>query len=226
MRPKRILILGAGGNSLSIADAIVAINATVPSSPVYELVGYLDDLPVNRDRRMLGFPVVGNIKDAQRWPDCYFINGIASIESFRRKVDVIARSGIPRERFETIIHPSAVISIAARIGAGCAIMANSVICSEANVEDHVIVLQNSSVNHHSKIGRLATISAGVTVLGGVEVGENAFISGGVSIAPYIKVGAGALIGLGSSVIRDVVPGTVVAGSPARELPTSRYASKL
>ncbi len=220
--PKHIVILGAGGNSLAIADAIVAINAAAPAQPVYELVGFLDDLPENQGRRVLGFPVVGRIADAHRWPHCQFINGIASVESFRKKAGAIARAGMPRERFETIVHPSAVVARDARVGVGCAIMANSVVCAEASVDDHVIMLQNSSINHHARIGRFVTLSAGVTVLGAVDVGDGAFLSGGVSIAPYIKVGAGALIGLGSTVIRDVAAGSVVVGNPARELPASRY----
>ena len=163
MQPQPILILGAGGNSLAIADAIIAINAASPAQPRYELVGFLDDLPENQAQRVLG--------------------------------------------------------------AGCSIMANSVICSGAHVHDHVIMLQNSSINHHSRLGKFVTVSAGVTVLGCVEAGENAFLSGGSSVAPYVKIGAGALVGLGSVVIRDVAPGTVVAGNPARELTNSRYALK-
>ena len=65
----------------------------------------------------------------------------------------------------------------------------------------------------------------MTVLGFVAAEENAFLSGGASVAPYVKIGAGALIGLGSVVIRDVAPGTVVAGNPAREITASRYALK-
>ena len=220
-----ILILGAGGNSLAIADAIVAINAASPAQPVYELIGFLDDLPENQGRRILGFPVVGRIDDAHRWPHCRFINGIASVDSFRKKADVITRTGMPRERFETIVHPRAIIARDARVGAGCAILANSVVCPEASIDDHVIMLQNSSINHHARLSRFVTVSAGVTVLGFVAVGEGAFLSGGVSVAPYVKIGAGAVIGLGSTVIRDVATGTVVAGNPARELPSSRYAAK-
>ena len=225
MQPQPILILGAGGNSLAIADAIIAINAASPAQPRYELVGFLDDLPENQAQRVLGYPVVGNIEDAHRWPQCQLINGIASVESFRKIPAVIARTGAQRERFATIVHPRAVIARDSHIGAGCSIMANSVICSGAHVHDHVIMLQNSSINHHSRLGKFVTVSAGVTVLGCVEAGENAFLSGGSSVAPYVKIGAGALVGLGSVVIRDVAPGTVVAGNPARELTNSRYALK-
>ena len=49
-----------------------------------------------------------------------------------------------------------------------------------------------------------------------------FIGGGSSIAPYVNVGAGALIGMGAVVIRDVAPGRVAAGNPAREITKSSY----
>jgi len=39
----------------------------------------------------------------------------------------------------------------------------------------------------------------------------------------VKVGAGALVGAGSVVIRDVPPGRVFAGNPAREIAGSPHA---
>ena len=96
-------------------------------------------------------------------------------------------------------------------------MANSVVCPEATIGDHVILLQCSTVNHHARVGDFATVSAGVTILGAADVGAGAFIGGGVSIAPYVRVGDHALVGMGSTVIRDVESNTVVAGNPARPL---------
>lgn len=223
-KPVKIVILGAGGNSLAITDAIIAVNSASRTGPVYKLLGFLDDLPENQGNKVAGFPVLGTIDEARDLRECRFVNGIGSVESFRKKLEVVSRAGVPMERFETIVHPSAVVAPSAIVGRGSAIMANSVICPAACVEEHVIVLQNSSINHHSRLGRFATVSAGVTVLGFVDVGEGAFLSGGVSVAPYVKIGAGALVGLGAAVIRDVAPGAVVAGNPARELPSSRFAA--
>lgn len=225
-RPIRIALLGAGGNSPSIVEAIIAANAAAASGRVYELLGFFDDLPENRNARVLGFPVLGTIDAAREAPgDCRFVNGIASVESFRLKPAIIARTGLAGDRFETIVHPRAVIAASAKLGRGTAILAGSVVCAEAAVGNHVIVLENSTLNHHSQTGDFATVSAGVTVLGRVRIGASAFIGGGSSIAPGVVIGDGALVGMGSSVIRDVASGTVVAGNPARLLPSSPYASK-
>ena len=50
---------------------------------------------------------------------------------------------------------------------------------------------------------------------GVIVEARAKIGGGVVLLPGVTVGAGALVGGGSVVSRDVPPGKVVMGNPAR-----------
>jgi sugar O-acyltransferase (sialic acid O-acetyltransferase NeuD family) len=218
-----VVILGAGGNSLGVIDAIEAINALDPKSPRYRIEGILDDIPANQGRVVLGCKVIGPIEDAKKLKGCRFVNGISSVETFRLIPEVIRRTGAPAADFETIVHPRATIAASARVGRGSVILAGSVVCPEAVVGDHVIILQNTSVNHHTRVGDFTTLSAGVTLLGYIEVGRNAFVGGGSSAAPRVKIGDAALVGMGSVVIRDVAPGSVVAGNPAREIPASRYA---
>jgi len=217
-----LIVLGAGGNSLGILDAIAAVNEIAPR---YRVAGILDDIPENQGRLVLGHKVIGTIAQAGEFAGCRFVNGISSIGSFRRIPDIVARTGMPVDRFESIVHPRATVAGSARIGCGSSIMAGSVLCPESVVGDHVIVLQNTSVNHHSRIGDFATLSAGVTILGYIEVGRNAFVGGGSTLAPMVKVGDGAIIGAGSVVIRDVPAGRVFAGNPAREIADSRYADR-
>jgi sugar O-acyltransferase (sialic acid O-acetyltransferase NeuD family) len=220
--PVKVIVLGAGGNSLGILDALAACNAAV-SGARYEVVGVLDDIPANLGRRVLGHAVLGAVAEAGKFADCRFVNGISSLESFRAIPDIVRRTGMPIARFETVVHPRATVSPDAQVGRGSVILAGSVIAPEAVIGDHVIILQNTSVNHHSRVGDHATLSAGITVLGYVDIGANAFVGGGSTLAPRVRIGESAVVGAGSVVIRDVPAGRVFAGNPARELAGSQHA---
>ena len=210
-----VVILGAGGNSLAIVDAIEELNRRPEGGAAYKLLGFLDDIPENRDKKVMGYPVLGQIDQASRFSECMFINGIASEFSYTKKPEIVARSGVPRERFVSIVHPRATVAQTARIGNGTMIMANSVICPEAVVGDHVIILQNTVVNHHSVIADHVTLSSGITILGFIKVEYSAFIGGGACIRPYVTIGPRAMVGMGAVVAKDVPADTLVAGNPAR-----------
>ena len=52
-------------------------------------------------------------------------------------------------------------------------------------------------------------------LAGPVIGKGAKIGANATLLPGVTVGENALVGAGSVVVRDVPPGTVVAGNPAR-----------
>ncbi len=51
----------------------------------------------------------------------------------------------------------------------------------------------------------------------VTIGSDVWVGGGAILLPGVTVGEGAVIGAGAVVTRDVPPGTLVAGNPARVL---------
>jgi serine O-acetyltransferase len=73
--------------------------------------------------------------------------------------------------------------------------------------------------HHTTIG-----AKGVgDDLGVPTIGDHVYVGANAVVIGTIHVGDGAVIGAGSVVLRDVPPGSVVAGNPARiirELPAA------
>jgi maltose O-acetyltransferase len=49
----------------------------------------------------------------------------------------------------------------------------------------------------------------------ITIGDGAWLGGGVIVLPGVSIGQNAVIGAGAVVTRDVEPGVVVAGNPAR-----------
>lgn len=109
----------------------------------------------------------------------------------------------------------------AQIGANVKISSHTFICEGVAIEDDVFVGHNVSfINDRypraiSAAGALQT-EADWSVVRTI-VRRGASIGTGATILCGVIIGEGATVGAGSVVTRDVLPGTVVAGNPARLL---------
>lgn len=111
------------------------------------------------------------------------------------------------------------------IGRRCKIQSHSFICEGVTIEDlvfighHVCFTNDRDPRATTLDGRLQT-PADWTIEPTV-VRQGASIGSGALLLPGIEIGAGALIGAGAVVTRDVPPGGIVAGNPARLLRDGR-----
>jgi acetyltransferase-like isoleucine patch superfamily enzyme len=107
------------------------------------------------------------------------------------------------------------------IGKNCKISSHSFLCEGVHIEDNVFVGHNVTfINDmfpratnadgslqseadwkvvETRICKGASLGSSVTILGGITVGENA------------------IVGAGSVVTKNVAPGTIVAGNPAKPI---------
>jgi UDP-2-acetamido-3-amino-2,3-dideoxy-glucuronate N-acetyltransferase len=100
------------------------------------------------------------------------------------------------------------------VGRRCRIQTHSFLCEGVTLEDdvfvgHGVMFINDKRPSSDEAHRATFDALPVRVGRGVAIGSNATILGGVTI------GEGALVGAGSVVSRDVPPGAVVKGVPAR-----------
>lgn len=77
------------------------------------------------------------------------------------------------------------------------------------------------IAHNVKIGENSIIVSQVGISGSTEVGKNVTIAGQVGLTGHLHIGDGAIIAAQSGVHRDVKPGQIVLGSPAREMQKSK-----
>lgn len=101
-----------------------------------------------------------------------------------------------------------------------------VFCGYAHVTSNVTIGRHFHANYHSYlahdcvVGDFVTLAPGAKVNGNVVVEDGAYIGSGAvirqgSVGDPMVIGSGALVGMGAVVTRDVAPGAVVVGNPAR-----------
>ena len=209
---KKIIILGTAGNSVDILDAINEINLI---SKKYQCIGFLDDDIEKKGNSIFGVEVLGPISEAIRFSDVYFVNGIGNSRNFVGKQEIIKRSCVETERFETIIHPSSSVSSFSKIGRGSVIFQNVTVCSNVEIGNHVAVLPNSIVSHDVKINDYSTIAGGVCISGNSIIGESTYIGTNSTIRENLIIGDKCLIGMSSNILSNVEDNAVYYGNPGK-----------
>jgi acetyltransferase-like isoleucine patch superfamily enzyme len=122
---------------------------------------------------------------------------------------------------ETRVGPFVEIQRGAVVGRRCKIQSHAFICSGVTLGDGVFVghgvlfVNDKTPRATADDGRLA--GEGDWTLLDIVVEDGASLGSGAIVLGGVRVGAGALVGAGAVVSRDVAPGGVVAGVPAREL---------
>jgi acetyltransferase-like isoleucine patch superfamily enzyme len=121
----------------------------------------------------------------------------------------------------TRVGPFVEIQSGVDIGVSCKIQSHSFICTGVTIEDEVFVghgvvfINDKRPRATTDEGELQTDDDWELVETVIErrasLGSGAIIMGGV------RVGTGAIVGAGATVTKDVAPGEVVVGSPARAL---------
>jgi sugar O-acyltransferase (sialic acid O-acetyltransferase NeuD family) len=126
---------------------------------------------------------------------------------------------------QSIISPYAVIGVLENnIGNGCNIMTGTVITSEVQLGEAVLINLNCTIGHNVRIGRYTELSPGVHLSGNTTVGEFSVLGTGTVVIPNVKIGNNVVVAAGSVVTKDVPDNVMLAGVPAiikKDLPASR-----
>jgi acetyltransferase EpsM len=215
---KKLIILG--GRGIGMIAASVANDLGT-----YDILGFLNDfVPVGQKvGRYGGYKVIGKSTDVIKYlndEDVYFFIGYVGMKNEKEVYEKITSLGIPKNRFATLIHPSAIIPKGfCSIGHGVLMAPLSQLSPDTTVEDNCILLPNSFLGHDSTMKRFSHITANSVVGGNVLVGFGAHIGTNATIRENVKIGDFSLIGSGSVVLNDVPENSIVVGNPARILKT-------
>lgn len=210
------IVLGGGGHARVLIDSLQA-------SEVAVIHGVLDPNRSLWGETLLGVPVLGGddlLPGLFEQGVTHFVVGLGSIGNSHLRARLF-EAGLSRSlKPLTVMHPSAICSVWAKIGDGSQLFPASVVNANASLGENSIINSGAIVEHDCLIGAHTHIATGAKLSGGVKIGAGAHVGAGAVIRQDINIGAGAIIGAGACVIRDVAPETIVVGVPAQPLARS------
>jgi sugar O-acyltransferase (sialic acid O-acetyltransferase NeuD family) len=199
---KALTILGAGGHGRVVAD----IAGLLGYSPV-EFV----DRSFPARRRSLAWNIIGKDFAASGKGSVRFVAIGDNAQRLLALEALFAEGDEP----PVLIHPAAIVSAHATLGAGTVVMPGAVINAGARLGRGVIANTGCSIDHDCDLADGVHVSPGGHIAGGVSIGRASWIGIGAVVRETVKIGANVMVGAGAAVIRDVPDGARVVGVPAR-----------
>ncbi|NUS66695.1 MAG: acetyltransferase, partial [Saccharothrix sp.] len=133
------------------------------------------------------------------------------------RLGVVARLGLPADRWASVVHPAASVAAGAEVGPGTVLLAGVVVTTPLRLGAHVVAMPHVLITHDDEVGDGVTFAGRASLGGSVRVGQGAYLGQGSAVREGVSIGAGAVVGMGSVVLADVPAGEVWAGNPARRL---------
>jgi sugar O-acyltransferase (sialic acid O-acetyltransferase NeuD family) len=209
------VILGGGGHARVLIDCIQMIGGI-------SLVGILEHDRTRWGQELFNIPILGGDdllpEIVARGVNCFVVGvgGTGDNQPRQRLYGVGLASHL---KPLTIVHPAAVCSRWAIVGAGSQLLPGSIINAGAVMGVNVILNSGAIVEHDCVVGNHVHIATGAKLASTVRVGDGAHIGAGATVRQCLTIGERAIIGAGAVVVKDVLADTVVAGVPARPLNT-------
>ncbi len=213
----RYLVWGARGHGLVVATAMIRLGHGLPELFVdndESVQSPFDGVPVRH--AMVGLEQWMSQRSDPGGPLGSIIAIGGSGGRFRLEIAamLLDRFGIDPV---TVVDPSAVVTGSNAIGAGCQLLAGSVVQAGAALGRQCIINSGAIVEHECEIGDGVHVGPGAVLTGLVRVGARSFVGAGATVLPRVSIGEDVVVGAGAVVVHDVPDGVTVAGVPARVL---------
>lgn len=199
-----IIILGAGGHAKEVYFTIKQINFIQRK---YNLIGFFDDLTERTE--LFDLRVIKRVEDFSN-DNVKVVFGVGTPDTKSTLIDKFKEKGF---KFETIAHPTSLISEDADIEEGAVIQSYCIINPGVRIMRYFTCNDHVQIGHDTFIGDNVHINSNVNITGGAHIGDNAFI--GVKATIFrVRIGKNCIIGACSLVNKDIPDYSKVKGIPA------------
>jgi sugar O-acyltransferase (sialic acid O-acetyltransferase NeuD family) len=167
-----LVLVGAGGHARALVEALTARRVAVAAYVDRAACAWLPGVPrYETDDASASHRADG------------FVLGVGSVtpDGLARRLDLFRRYAARGWSAPPVVHPAAVVSASAVLGAGSHVLAAAVVQPGAAIGAAAIVNTGAIVEHDSSVGEGAHVAPGAIVLGGVRVGACAMIGAGAVV---------------------------------------------
>lgn len=209
-KPKLILI-GGGGHCKSCIDVIEQLGK-------HDIAGILD-LPEKKGEKILGYEILGNDTDIQKYHDLgyEFLITLGQIKSATTRKKIFDKLELLGAKISTIIAPTAYVSKHAKLNKGTIVMHNAFVNAGASIGINNILNSSCNIEHDVIIGNHCHISTGAFVNGDCKIGDEVFIGSHATVSSQVNIGTNVVIGAGTLVIKNIECNKKVVGVPAKNI---------
>ena len=202
-----LIIVGAGGHALSVADAA--------SSAGWKVVGFYS--PDGTGPASALGPVLSSL-DPLDLSDTAFALGIGTNHSRETVAQDIGKRFAQTE-IVSVVHATAWVSPHATVHPGAVILAHTSVGPGSTVGRGALLNTGASLDHESSLGDYASLGPGARTGGNVSVGERTMIGIQAGIVHGVRVGSDCVVGAHSFVNSDLDSNIVAWGTPVTTVRT-------
>ncbi|MBX9585626.1 MAG: acetyltransferase [Gammaproteobacteria bacterium] len=206
-----VIVIGAGGHSKALIDMLHQAKR--------QIIGCTGLNKGLNGTEIMSETVIGLDDDIFKYTprEIRLVNGLVSIGTSNRRKEIFEHFSKAGYLFETLIHPSAVISEEVGIAQGVLVMAGAKLMPGVHIGKNALINTSAVIDHDCNIGAHAHIAPGAIICGAVSIGSGAFIGAGAVVIQGITIGRDAVIGAGSVVTKDVHAKHRMVGVPVRRI---------
>ena len=181
---KSVVIIGAGDLGKEVVWIIEDINRIKPS---YMILGFLDDDADKLGEEFYGYKVLGGIDALESLSERTPFGAILAIQDGSTRKRIVENHS-SFKRWETIIHPSAVVASSSKVGTGSIVFPQTVISVDSKMGDFCLYYTRSTICCDCELGSFVSLMTGASVLEHTKIGDECFLSTGSCVRDYRTLG--------------------------------------
>lgn len=205
---QNVVIIGARAFGIEISNLA---RHCIGYNENWQIKGFLDD---GKSLKNLPFKLLNTVEDYQVEPNDVFVCALGGVKHKQKYIQIIKSK---QGKFINLISKNSIIDSDLNHSEGIIIASFCTVSNNVSIGNYVTLQGFTTIGHDCTIGDYSNLGTYSFIGGYSKVENNVQMHTRATIIPSITVKTNAVIGAGSVVFRDVPADVTVVGNPAKIL---------